>query len=100
MKDPMRRRIPILRAGVPTLQEDFIYGVEPLSQQLRHARFGGLPVDQEKAPDSYYDEDDSSDVDPMSNPSLDRFERTEQVASQISSRMKSKHKDKLDHAES
>lgn len=100
MKDLMKRRICIPDAGVPTTTEDFVYGVESLSQQLRNARFGGLPVDQDKAPDSSYDEDDVLEVDPTTNPSLDRFERTEQIASQISSRMKSKHKDELEHAKS
>lgn len=78
--------------------DDFIYGIEPLSKQLRNSRFGGLPLDREKAEDSRFDEDDVFDVDPTTDPSMDRFERTEASAAAISKRLKKKHEEDLNHA--
>lgn len=99
MKDPMRRRIRLFGCVNRSTSGDFTFGVDSLVKQLRNAHFGGLPVDQEKAPDSFYDEDDVFDVDPSSDPSLDRFERTEKIASSISKRMSAKKKEQLEKAE-
>lgn len=100
MKDPIRRRIICDgSACAEASTEQFIYGVEPLTAQLRNSRYGGLPVNRDTAPESQFDEDDSFDVDPMSNPALDRFERTEAAAAAISKRMKEKNEERINHAE-
>lgn len=99
MRDPMRRRVlPECSVSCAASSDSFIYGLEPLTKQLRNSRFGGLPLDREKAEGSRFDEDDVFDVDPTTDPSMDRFERTEAAAAAISKRMKKKHEDDLNHA--
>lgn len=98
MKDVMRRRVILPAIETCSTSEDFIYGLEPLSKQLRNSRFGGLPLDHEKAEDSRFDEDDVFDVDPTTDPTMDRFERTEAAAATISDRMKKKKQEDLNHA--
>lgn len=73
-------------------------GVMPLRDQIRSFRRGGLGLGSRSLPDSAYDEDDATDVDPTSEFGLDRFERAEAIASTISGRMQSKHSDDLAHA--
>lgn len=82
-----------------TTNDDLIQGVKPLSDQIRSFRNGGLGLGARPLGDSNYDEDDSQVVDPSSEFGLDRFEKSEEVASQISSRMKKKHDEKLKQAE-
>lgn len=82
-----------------TTDDELIHGVKPLSDQIRSFRNGGLGLGARPLGDSNYDEDDSQDVDPSSEFGLDRFEKSEEVASQISTRMKKKHDEKLKHAE-
>ena len=82
-----------------TTDDDLIQGVKPLSDQIRSFRNGGLGLGARPLGDSNYDEDDSQVVDPSSEFGLDRFEKSEEVASQISTRMKKKHDEKLKHAE-
>lgn len=88
------------RNSVVVEHSDYIYGVDSLTAQFRRSRYGLLAPELKKLPDSQYDEDDSMFVDPSSNPSLDRFERTEEIARAISDRMKKSKKDALEHAES
>ena len=96
MKDLMKRRIsvPVVVGSTGPLLHD----VEPLSAQLRHARFGGLEPEKKTLSDTLYDEDEVFDVDPSTDPSMDRFERTEGVAQAISSRMRKQKRDDLEHA--
>lgn len=82
-----------------TTDDELIQGVKPLSDQIRSFRNGGLGLGARPLGDSNYDEDDSQVVDPSSEFGLDRFEKSEEVASQISTRMKKKHDEKLKHAE-
>lgn len=82
-----------------TVDDDLIHGVRPLSDQIRSFRNGGLGLGVRPLSDSNYDEDDSQIVDPSSDFGLDRFEKSEEIASQISTRMKQKHDEKLKHAE-
>lgn len=82
-----------------TMDDELIHGVQPLSEQIRSFRNGGLGLGARPLSDSNYDEDDSQVVDPSSEFGLDRFEKSEEVASQISTRMKKKHDEKLKHAE-
>ena len=79
--------------------DPLLEGVMPLRDQIASFRRGGLGLGSRPLPDSAYDEDDTTDVDPTSEFGLDRFERAEAIASTISDRMKSKHSDKLDHAD-
>lgn len=83
-----------------TTDDQLIHGVKPLSDQIRSFRNGGLGLGARPLSDSNYDEDDSQVVDPSSEFGLDRFEKSEEVASQISTRMKKKHDEELKHAES
>lgn len=82
-----------------TTDDELIQGVKPLSDQIRSFRNGGLGLGARPLGDSNYDENDSQVVDPSSEFGLDRFEKSEEVASQISTRMKKKHDEKLKHAE-
>lgn len=82
-----------------TTDDQMIHGVKPLSDQIRSLRNGGLGLGVRPLSDSNYDEDDSQAVDPSSEFGLDRFEKSEEIASQISTRMKRKHDEKLKHAE-
>lgn len=82
-----------------TTDDQLIHGVKPLSDQIRSFRNGGLGLGARPLGDSNYDEDDSQVVDPSSDFGLDRFEKSEEIASQISTRMKQKHDEKLKHAE-
>ena len=82
-----------------TTDDELIHGVKPLSDQIRSFRNGGLGLGARPLGDSNYDEDDSLVVDPSTEFGLDRFEKSEEVASQISTRMKKKHDEKLKHAE-
>lgn len=82
-----------------TTDDQLIHGVKPLSDQIRSFRNGGLGLGARPLSDSNYDEDDSQVVDPSSDFGLDRFEKSEEIASQISTRMKQKHDEKLKHAE-
>lgn len=82
-----------------TTDDELIQGVKPLSDQIRSFRNGGLGLGARPLGDSNYDEDDSQVVDPSSEFGLDRFEKSEEVASQISTRMKKKHDEKLKQAE-
>lgn len=82
-----------------TTDDELIHGVKPLSDQIRSLRNGGLGLGVRPLSDSNYDEDDSQLVDPSSDFCLDRFEKLEEIASQISTRMKQKYDDKLKHAE-
>lgn len=82
-----------------TADDELIHGVRPLSDQIRSFRNGGLGLGVRPLSDSNYDEDDSQVVDPSSDFGLDRFEKSEEIASQISIRMKQKHDEKLKHAQ-
>lgn len=82
-----------------TTDDELIQGVKPLSDQIRSFRNGGLGLGARPLGDSNYDEDDSQVVDPSSEFGLDRFEKSEEVASQISTRMKKKYDEKLKQAE-
>lgn len=82
-----------------TTDDQLIHGVKTLSDQIRSFRNGGLGLGVRKLSDGNYDEDDSQLVDPSSDFNLDRFEKSEEIASQISTRMKQKHDEKLKHAE-
>ena len=96
----MSRRRRCARRGfcTPTTDENLIYGVKPLSDQIRSMRKGGLPLASRELEDSSYDEDDSEDIDPTFEPGFDRFERAEALRDRISSRMKKRYEDKLNHA--
>ena len=83
----------------PTSEDEFIFGVKPLSDQIRSMRKGGLPLGSRELGDSNYDEDGSEEIDPSIEPGLDRFERAIAVTDRISSRMRAKHKEKLEKAE-
>lgn len=82
-----------------TSDDQLICGVKTLSDQIRTMRHGGLPVSSRELTDANYDEDDVQTIDPSSDYTLDRFEKSEEIASQISTRMKQKHDEKLKHAE-
>lgn len=93
----MSRRRRCARRGfcTPTTDENLIYGVKPLSDQIRSMRKGGLPLGSRELGDSSYDEDDSEDIDPTFEPGFDRFERSEALRDRISSRMKKRQDEKL-----
>lgn len=82
-----------------TTDDQLIHGVKTLSDQIRSFRNGGLGLGVRPLSDSNYDEDDSLIVDPTSDFGLDRFEKAEAIASQISARMKQKHDEELKHAD-
>ena len=65
--------------------------MKSLFDQIRTMRHGGLCPGIRELTDGNYDEDDSQTVDPSSDFGLDRFEKSEEIASQISTRMKQKH---------
>lgn len=90
---------PIPAVQNPTPADELIFGVKSLSDQIRTMRHGGLPVGSRELTDANYDEDDVQTIDPSSDFTLDRFEKSEEIASQISTRMKQKHDEKLKHAE-
>lgn len=90
---------PCVSSPTPTTDDQLICGVKSLSDQIRTMRHGGLGPGTRELTDGNYDEDDSQIVDPSSDFGLDRFEKSEEIASQISSRMKQKHDEKLKHAE-
>lgn len=98
MNDPIRRRIRIPSCASSSLM-NYIYDVPSLSSQLRASRFGALPPEKKSLSDSLYDEDDSDVVDPTSDSTLDRFERTDAAASLISERLKKSNEERLKHAE-
>lgn len=75
-----------------------IYGVKPLSDQIRSMRKGGLPLASRELGDSSYDEDDSEDIDPTFEPGFDRFEKSEALRDRISGRMKKRYEEKLKQA--
>lgn len=84
--------------GDPTPADDIVYGVKSLSDQIRSFRKGGLPLGSRELGDSNYDEDDSVDIDPTVEPGMDRFEKSEMIATMVSSRMKKHYENKLSHA--
>ena len=90
---------PCVCSSVPTSDDQLIHGVKTLSDQIRSFRNGGLGLGARPLSDSNYDEDDFQIVDPSSDFGLDRFEKSEEIASQISTRMKQKHDEKLKHAD-
>lgn len=96
----MSRRRRCARRGfcTPTTEDNLIYGVKSLSDQIRSMRKGGLPLGSRELGDSSYDEDDSEDIDPTFEPGFDRFERSEALRDRISSRMKKRYEDKLNQA--
>lgn len=96
----MSRRRRCARRGfcTPTTEDNLIYGVKSLSDQIRSMRKGGLPLGLRELGDSSYDEDDSEDIDPTFEPGFDRFERSEALRDRISSRMKKRYEDKLNQA--
>lgn len=83
----------------PTSDDELIHGVKTLSDQIRSLRHGGLGPNTRQLGEANYDEDSSQVVDPSADFTLDRFEKSEEIAAQISTRMKQKHDDKLKHAE-
>ena len=89
---------PDLMASVGTTLDELVCGVKSLSDQVRSFRAGGLSSGTRELKDSLYDEDDSTDVDPSSDFSLDRFERSEAIVATVSDRMAKKKKEELEHA--
>lgn len=96
----MSRRRRCARRGfcTPTTDENLIYGVKPLSDQIRSMRKGGLPLASRELGESSYDEDDSEDIDPTFEPGFDRFEKSEALRDRISGRMKKRYEEKLKQA--
>lgn len=90
---------PTVAVSTPTPPDNLILGVKSLSDQIRSYRAGGLHMGSRQLSDSNYDEDDSTVCDPSSQFGMDRFEKAEAIAGQISERMAKKHKDKLEKAE-
>lgn len=90
---------PFSGSCAPTTDDELICGVKTLSDQIRTLRHGGLGPAARQLGDANYDEDSSLAVDPSTDFTLDRFEKSEEIAAQISTRMKQKHDDKLKHAE-
>lgn len=93
-----RRRCARRGFCTPTTDENLIYGVKPLSDQIRSMRKGGLPLASRELGESSYDEDDSEDIDPTFEPGFDRFERSEALRDRISSRMKKRYEEKFKQA--
>lgn len=93
----MSRRRRCARRGfcTPTTDENLIFGVKPLSEQIRSMRKGGLPLASRELEESAYDEDDVEDIDPTFEPGFDRFEKAEALRDRVSSRMKKRHEEKL-----
>lgn len=83
----------------PTPEDDFLHGVLPLSEQIRKVLAGGQPPQSRELRDSNYDEDDSQDVDPLSEFGIDRFERAEAMTDLISDRIAKKKKKQLETAD-
>lgn len=90
---------PCPAALTSTPDDEFIFGVKTLSAQIRSFRHGGLGLGSRELGDANYDEDNVQDVDPSTDFTLDRFEKSEEIAAQISTRMKQKHDEKFKHAE-
>ena len=89
---------PTVGVSKPMTEDDFIYGVKPLSDQIRSYRSGGLKMGTRELSDSSYDEDDFTDFDPSSEFGKDRFEKVDKISSMISDRMAKKHKKKIEEA--
>lgn len=96
----MSRRSRCARRGfcIPTSDDELIYGVKSLSEQIRSMRKGGLPLASRKLEESSYDEDDVEDIDPTFEPGFDRFEKAEALRDRISIRMKKRQEEKLKYA--
>lgn len=77
---------------------EFLDGIKPFSAQLRSLRKGGLGLVEVELPESRYDEEKSSALDPLAQFGSDRFERAETVASMISEDQQRAKRDKLEHA--
>lgn len=93
----MSRRRRCARRGfcTPTTNENLIFGVKSLSEQIRSMRKGGLPLASRELEESSYDEDDVEDIDPTFEPGFDRFEKAEALRDRISGRMKKRQEEKL-----
>lgn len=89
---------PVPSKSTPTPEDDLIQGVKCLSDQIRSYRCGGLSTGTRRLSESNYDEDDVEEVDPSSQFGLDRFEKSEKLASSISRRMAAKKREKLQQA--
>lgn len=83
---------PVPSKSTPTPEDDLIQGVKCLSDQIRSYRCGGLSTGTRRLSESNYDEDDVEEVDPSSEFGLDRFEKSEELASSISRRMARKRR--------
>lgn len=96
----MSRRCRCARRGfcTPTTEDNLIYGVKSLSDQIRSMRKGGLPLASRELDESSYDEDNSEDIDPTFEPGFDRFEKSEALRDRISDRMKKRYEEKLKQA--
>lgn len=82
----------------PTSADDVVFGVKPLSEQIRSMRNGGLPLGSRELSDVNYDEDDCEDIDPTFEPGFDRFEKSEALRDRISDRMKKRYEERLKQA--
>lgn len=82
-----------------TPEDELIFGVKPLSAQIRSMRKGGLPLGSRELTDASYDEDDSEMIDPTFEPGADRFEKMEGLSSVVSDRMRKKYKERFEHAD-
>lgn len=83
---------------VHSCSEDFlIHGVKPLRQGLQeYWETGVYPCDPvRRNPEEYYDEDSTTQVDPSTDFSLDKFERIEKIVEVASERERKKHEDDL-----
>ena len=89
---------PVPSKSTPTSADDLIQGVKCLSDQIRSYRCGGLSTGTRPLSESNYDEDDVEEIDPSSEFGLDRFEKSEELASSISRRMAAKMKERLKQA--
>lgn len=82
-----------------TPEDELIFGVKSLSDQIRSMRYGGLPLGSRELTDASYDEDDSELIDPTFEPGADRFEKMEGLSSVVSGRMRKKYEEKFKHAQ-
>lgn len=81
-----------------TPEDELIFGVKPLSAQIRSMRKGGLPLGFRELTDAVYDEDGSEMVDPTFEPGADRFEKMENLSSVVSDRMRKKYEERFKQA--
>lgn len=81
-----------------TPEDELIFGVKSLSDQIRSMRKGGLPLGSRELSESSYDEDGSEEVDPTFEPGADRFEKMEALSSVVSDRMRKKHEERFKQA--